>query len=146
MFTTTAKAAGNTATCSFVVTVLDAQAPVIACPSDVTTTNDLNQCSAVVTYAVSGSDNCGVAGTNQLAGSALRMDRGVANLMRLAGLSLADAVRMATVNPARAMRIGGREQGLAAGDRGDIVVFTLEEGRISVACTYASGAVVYRRN
>ncbi len=87
-----------------------------------------------------------LAGTNQLAGSALRMDRGVANLMRLAGLSLADAVRMATVNPARAMHIAGREQGLAAGDRGDIVVFTLEEGRISVDRTYASGTVVYRRN
>jgi hypothetical protein len=40
--------------------------------------------------------------TDRLAGSALRMDRGIANLIRLAGLSLADAVRMATVNAARA--------------------------------------------
>ena len=46
-----------------------------------------------------------LAGQDRLAGSALRMDRGVENLMRLAGLSLADAVRMATVNAARAGRV-----------------------------------------
>src|SRR2546423_1416663 len=39
-----------------------------------------------------------LAGTDRLAGSALRMDRGIDNLMRLAGLSLADAIRMATIN------------------------------------------------
>ena len=32
-------------------------------------------------------------------GSALRMDRGVETLMRLAGLTLAEAVTMATLNP-----------------------------------------------
>src|SRR3954469_20008293 len=37
-----------------------------------------------------------LAGTERLAGSALRMDRGVDNLMRLANLSLRDAVRLAT--------------------------------------------------
>jgi N-acetylglucosamine-6-phosphate deacetylase len=46
-----------------------------------------------------------LAGQDRLAGSALRMDRGIANLIRLAGLSLADAVRMATVNAARAGRV-----------------------------------------
>ena len=44
-----------------------------------------------------------LAGTDRLAGSALNMRRGVENLMRLAGLTLADAVRMATDNPARAL-------------------------------------------
>lgn len=46
-----------------------------------------------------------LAGTDRLAGSALTMDRGVENLMRLAGLSIEDAVRLATVNPARAGRV-----------------------------------------
>jgi N-acetylglucosamine-6-phosphate deacetylase len=46
-----------------------------------------------------------LAGTDRLAGSALSMNRGVANLMRLAGLSLADAVRMATVNATRAGKV-----------------------------------------
>ena len=44
-----------------------------------------------------------LAGTDRLAGSALNMRRGVENLMRLAGLSLEDAVRMAADNPARAI-------------------------------------------
>ena len=43
-----------------------------------------------------------LAGTEKLAGSALRMDRGVENVMRMTGVSLADAVRMATVNAAKA--------------------------------------------
>jgi N-acetylglucosamine-6-phosphate deacetylase len=37
------------------------------------------------------------------------MDHGIANLMRLAGLSLADAVRMATINPARAAKLPERD-------------------------------------
>ena len=44
-----------------------------------------------------------LAGTDRLAGSALNMRRGVENLVRLAGLSLDDAVLMATSNPARAL-------------------------------------------
>ena len=43
-----------------------------------------------------------LAGQDRLAGSTLRMDRGIENLMRLAGLSLTEAVAMATRNPARA--------------------------------------------
>jgi N-acetylglucosamine-6-phosphate deacetylase len=84
-----------------------------------------------------------LAGQDRLAGSTLRMDRGVENLMRLAGLSLADAVRMATVNPARAARIEGREKGLDAGERADVVEFTCEGGAITVLRTRLSGRVVY---
>ncbi|MBI3695828.1 MAG: N-acetylglucosamine-6-phosphate deacetylase [Acidobacteria bacterium] len=64
-----------------------------------------------------------VVGTRTLAGSALRMDRGVENLMRFAGLSLAQALRMATVNPARAARLEGRTGFLQAGDIADLVLF-----------------------
>ena len=46
-----------------------------------------------------------LAGTDRLAGSALTMNRGIENLMRLAGLTLDEAVRLATVNPARAGRV-----------------------------------------
>ena len=41
-----------------------------------------------------------LAGQDRLAGSALRMDRGIEKLMQLGGLSLADAVQMATTNAA----------------------------------------------
>jgi N-acetylglucosamine-6-phosphate deacetylase len=66
-----------------------------------------------------------LAGTDRLAGSALHMHHGVENLMRLAGLPLADAVRMATVNAARAGKVPGRAGGLAAGERADVVQFRL---------------------
>ncbi len=86
-----------------------------------------------------------LAGTGRLAGSALSMDRGVENLMRLVGLPLADAVRMATVNPARAGRVPGRERGLAAGERADFVQFRFDEEskRIEVTGTWMSGERVY---
>ena len=51
--------AGNTASCSFGVTVTDTQAPLITCPTVPSHNNDLGQCSAVVTFsAPTTSDNC----------------------------------------------------------------------------------------
>jgi subtilisin-like proprotein convertase family protein len=49
---------GNTATCTFTVTVVDAQNPSITCPANIKVNNDANQCGAVVTYAATASDNC----------------------------------------------------------------------------------------
>ena len=43
-------------------------------------------------------------GSDRLAGSALRMDHAIGNSMRLGGISLREALAMATVNPARAAR------------------------------------------
>lgn len=40
-------------------------------------------------------------GGTRLAGSSLRMDHAISNVMRIAGVSLEDAVEMASVNPAR---------------------------------------------
>jgi N-acetylglucosamine-6-phosphate deacetylase len=86
-----------------------------------------------------------LAGQTRLAGSALRMDRGVENLMRLAGLALPEAVQMATVNPARIGRFPARQNGLHAGDRADIVEFRFDaqEQRITVLRTYVEGRLVY---
>jgi len=72
-------------------------------------------------------------GQERLAGSALRMDHGIENLMRIAGLSLADAVRMATVNPARAGRVPGRTAGLVAGERADIVQYRFNSKKASIS-------------
>ncbi|MGH9720530.1 MAG: N-acetylglucosamine-6-phosphate deacetylase [Bryobacteraceae bacterium] len=84
-----------------------------------------------------------LAGQDKLAGSALRMDDGVANLVRLGGLPLADAVRLATTNAARAGAVPGRQQGLIAGDRADFVFFRLREGRVAIEATYVGGRRVY---
>lgn len=68
-------------------------------------------------------DRIFLAGTSRLAGSTLHMDRAIKNLMLVAGVSLADALRTATLNPARIIRLEGRTKGLVPGDRADIVVF-----------------------
>ncbi len=86
-----------------------------------------------------------MAGLNRLAGSALRMERGVENLMKLAGLSLREAVTMATRNPARVGRIASRQRGLAPGERGDVVQFRHDPDSKSVVIekTWMSGELVY---
>lgn len=79
-----------------------------------------------------------LAGTDKLAGSALRMHDGVANMVTLGGLSLADAVRTATVNPARMVQLEGRMRGLAPGDLADLVLFRFD-GRLRLDATYIGG-------
>src|SRR5207249_1751650 len=54
---------GNTADCSFTVTVNDHEAPVANCPVDITVANDAGNCSASVSFAASPTDNCGVQST-----------------------------------------------------------------------------------
>jgi len=88
-----------------------------------------------------------LAGQNKLAGSALRMDRGVENLMRLAGLTLAQAVTMATVSPARAGRFPARLNGLHPGDRADVIEFRFDAAgpRIEILKTYQGGRLVWEK-
>ncbi len=85
-------------------------------------------------------------GQERLAGSALRMDHGVENLMRIGGLSLADAVRMATTNAARAGNVPQRAGGLVPGDRADIIQFRFNstDQTITIEATYVSGDKVYQ--
>lgn len=84
-------------------------------------------------------------GKDKLAGSSMRMDHGVANLMKLAGLSLLEAITMATRNPARAGRIAGRQRGLQPGDRADFVLFHLNpaSGDVHVDSVYLDGVQVF---
>jgi N-acetylglucosamine-6-phosphate deacetylase len=86
-----------------------------------------------------------LAGTDRLAGSALRMDHGVRNLVALAGLTLADGVAMATINAARVGKVEGRQQGLTMGERADFVLFRFDAttGAVDVEATYVSGERVY---
>jgi N-acetylglucosamine-6-phosphate deacetylase len=79
-----------------------------------------------------------LAGTDRLAGSALRMCDGVAKLMTMAQLSLKEAVQMATANPARMV---GIPSGLRVGMPADLVVFG--DG-VRVEATYLDGERVAR--
>ncbi|MEM7105383.1 MAG: HYR domain-containing protein [Bacteroidota bacterium] len=55
---TATDAAGNTAMCSFNITVIDNENPTITCPADITVNNDAGQCGAVVSYSPTANDNC----------------------------------------------------------------------------------------
>jgi len=81
---------------------------------------------------------------DRLAGSALMMDRAVSNVMKLADVSLRDAVTMATRNPARVGRVASRMRGLAVGERADLIRFRVQEdGGIRVFETWMSGQRVF---
>ncbi|MEP6535312.1 MAG: amidohydrolase family protein, partial [Bryobacteraceae bacterium] len=86
-------------------------------------------------------DRVVLAGQTRLAGSALRMDRAIGNAMRMAGISLVEALTMANRNPARVGRIGGRQRGLATGERADLVLFRFdaETKQIEIRQTIVSG-------
>jgi N-acetylglucosamine-6-phosphate deacetylase len=77
-------------------------------------------------------------GTNRLAGSALKMNDAVANVMRMAGIGLREAVEMATINPARIVHLEGRSEGLAIGERADLLLFRSAPG-IAIDTVYLDG-------
>src|SRR5262249_31047842 len=51
---------GNTSACSFTVTVVDDQKPVIPCPADITGQAGQGLCTSNVVFNVTATDNCGV--------------------------------------------------------------------------------------
>ncbi len=62
-------AAGNSATCSYNVTVVESDPPTIICPADITISNEPGQCGATVTYpSPIGTDNCPGASTVIISG------------------------------------------------------------------------------
>lgn len=79
-----------------------------------------------------------VAGTPYLAGASRPLCADVALAIRMADLTLADAMRMATVNPGRFA--GGRGR-LAVGEVADLILFDWEQGAASLAIreTYVAG-------
>lgn len=81
----------------------------------------------------------------RLAGSALRMDHGVGNLVALGGITLREAIVMATINPARAGRISGRQRGISPGEKADVVEFDWNEAatKLTVRRTWLAGRVVF---
>lgn len=67
-----------------------------------------------------------LAGSERLAGSGLSLDKGVANSIRFVGLTLLDALKLATVNAAHSINLDGRRGFLAPGDAADLVLFTYD--------------------
>lgn len=73
-------------------------------------------------------DNCvRLKSSGRLAGSALRLDRALEKLMQITGLSLHEALRMATVNAAVGAGIEDRKGFLETGDLADLILFRFDE-------------------
>lgn len=62
-------------------------------------------------------------GTPYLSGASLLLPKGIENAMRFAGVSLADAVRMATANPAELLGLQESMGEVAVGRSADLVLF-----------------------
>jgi len=76
-----------------------------------------------------------------LAGSALTMDKAVRNIMEFAGLPIAEAIQLATANPAQTLGLGIRKGSIQIGADGDLVIL---DGRIGVKATIQAGQLVFR--
>jgi N-acetylglucosamine-6-phosphate deacetylase len=79
---------------------------------------------------------------SSFAGSVATADRLVRTMIRMAGVSLMDAVRMMTQTPAAIMRITDHKGSLAAGKDADIVIFDED---IVIQTTMIKGKVIYQR-
>jgi len=77
-----------------------------------------------------------------LAGSILTMDKALGNFMSNAGISIDDAVRLATINPSSLLGLGERLGRLQEGLDADITVFNEQ---FDVLFTYVNGGLCYKR-
>ncbi len=85
-----------------------------------------------------------LSGTPFLAGSALRLNDGLANAMRFAGIGVAAAVDMVTYNPALLFRLEQRTGRLRTGMEANLTAFRLDSaGNMHVVKTIVQGNVVY---
>jgi N-acetylglucosamine-6-phosphate deacetylase len=75
-----------------------------------------------------------------LAGSALTLDRAVRNMVALASVSWSDAIRMATLTPARIAGIAQRKGSIAPGMDADLLMLD-DHGH--VRCTWVRGTMAY---
>ncbi len=78
-----------------------------------------------------------------LAGSALTMDRAVANMINMVGVSLSDAVAMASTTPAAVLGLEDRKGRLETGYDADI---TILDRRYEAEATVVGGEIVYLRD
>jgi len=81
---------------------------------------------------------------NVLAGAASPISSCVGNMMDFTGCSLSDAIQMASTNPARLMGLSNRGE-ISEGKRADLILFTMEDGKMVIQQTMLAGEVVYTK-
>ncbi|MBA7579928.1 N-acetylglucosamine-6-phosphate deacetylase [subsurface metagenome] len=77
-----------------------------------------------------------------LAGSVLTMDKAVCNMVDKVGVSLTEAIQMATVSPARCLGVESKKGSLEPGKDADIVILNK---KLKVELTMVKGKIVYKR-
>ena len=77
-----------------------------------------------------------------IAGSALTMNTAVRNFIGLAGASIAEAVRCASLNPARSLGMDKEIGSLEAGKRADI---TIMDKNFKIIKTFIGGRIIYNK-
>jgi len=77
---------------------------------------------------------------DSFAGSVATMNQLVRNMIKLVGLSVPDAVKMATINPAKIIGVDDKKGNLVEGKDADIVI--LDEN-VNVIMTVVEGRIVY---
>jgi N-acetylglucosamine-6-phosphate deacetylase len=77
-----------------------------------------------------------------LYGSASPITKGVGYVMKVTGCSLADAIQMASTNPAKLYNLNDRGV-LEPGKRADLVLFNMENYEVQIQKTIVKGEVVY---
>ena len=79
-----------------------------------------------------------------LAGSAATLDDCISNVIRWAGISLAEGLAMATAHPAQLL--GLKSYGLAMGKAANLVLFRRDDGGLKVTHTVLNGTVVFGKS
>jgi len=82
-------------------------------------------------------------GTNTLAGSVVTLDKCVRNFTRFTGCDMGQAIKCATVNPAKCLGIEDRKGTLRPGADADLVVLD-KQGYVQ--STWVKGRQVWTRN
>jgi N-acetylglucosamine-6-phosphate deacetylase len=77
-----------------------------------------------------------------LYGTNLTLIKALKNAIEFLGLTLPEAVRLVTVNPAKVLKIDNRKGSLAVGKDADLVIF---DKKFSVKMTMIEGKIVYNR-
>jgi N-acetylglucosamine-6-phosphate deacetylase len=77
-----------------------------------------------------------------LAGSVSTMIECVRTMVHEAGVSVPDAVKMASANPARALGLSGRKGSLEAGKDADVTIFS---ENFDVQMTMVGGKIEFQR-
>lgn len=78
-----------------------------------------------------------------LAGSAISMDRAVANMINMVGVTISDAVTMASATPSAILGLENRKGWIAPGYDADIVVL---DRTYQTTCTIVGGKIVYKKD